>query len=106
MLRQSARVPLHIEKAPRTAPLDDETLAGLVRPTPPLRPSASAMSAHEALFSDPTLYSVSVVDDNCTPIGLINRFRFLETLWHQFWVDILKIRAVAIFMDRTPLILD
>jgi len=106
MSRQSARVPLHIEKTPRTAPFDDETLAGLVRPTPPLRPSASAMSAHEAFFADPTLYAVAVVDDHGTPLGLINRFRFRETLWQQFGDDILKNRAVAMIMDRTPLILD
>jgi diguanylate cyclase (GGDEF)-like protein len=106
MSRHSARLPLHIEKTPRTAPFDDETLAGLVRPTPPLRPSASAMSAHEAFFADPTLYAVAVVDDHGTPLGLINRFRFRETLWQQFGDDILKNRAVAMIMDRTPLILD
>jgi diguanylate cyclase (GGDEF)-like protein len=106
MSRQSARLPLHIEKTPRTAPLDDDTLAGLVRPTPPLRPSASAMSAHEAFFADPTLYAVAVVDDHGTPLGLINRFRFRETLWQQFGDDILKNRVVAMIMDRTPLILD
>ncbi|HZM96397.1 MAG TPA: EAL domain-containing protein [Vicinamibacterales bacterium] len=106
MSRQSARVPLHIDKSPRTPPPADETLAGLVRPTPPLRPSASAMSAHEAFFADSTLYAIAVVDEHGTPIGLINRFRFRETLWQQFGDEILKNRPVAMIMDRTPLILD
>jgi hypothetical protein len=79
----AARVPLHIDRSARTAPPADETLAGLGRPTPPLRPSASAMSAHEAFFADATLYAVAVVDEHDTPIGLINRFRFRETLWQQ-----------------------
>src|SRR5262245_53393191 len=106
MSQRAARVPLHIDKSPRTAPPADETLAGLVRPTPPLRPSASAMSAHEAFLADPTLYAVAVVDEHGNPIGLINRFRFRETLWQQFGDDILKKRPVAMIMDRTPLVLD
>jgi diguanylate cyclase (GGDEF)-like protein len=106
MSRQSARVPLRIDKNPRTAPPIDQTLAGLVRQTPPLRPSASAMTAHEAFFADSTLYAIAVVDDHGTPVGLINRFRFRETLWHQFGDEILKNRPVAMIMDRTPLILD
>jgi diguanylate cyclase (GGDEF)-like protein len=106
MSQRAARVPLHIDKSPRTAPPADETLAGLVRPTPSLRPGASAMSAHEAFFADPTLYAVAVVDEHGTPVGLINRFRFRETLWQQFGDEILKNRPVAMIMDRSPLILD
>jgi diguanylate cyclase (GGDEF)-like protein len=103
---QRARVPPVIEKSQRTTPALDETLAALVRPTPPLRPSASALSAHEAFFADPTLYAVAVVDDHGTPIGLINRFRFRETLWQQFGDEVLKNRPLDQIMDRTPLILD
>ena len=106
MSQRAARVPLHIDKSPRTAPPADETLAGLVRPTPSLRPGASAMSAHEAFFADATLYAVAVVDEHGTPIGLINRFRFRETLWQQFGDEIHKNRPVAMIMDRSPLILD
>jgi diguanylate cyclase (GGDEF)-like protein len=99
-------VPLHIDKSPRIAPAPEETLAGLVRPTPPLRPSASAMSAHEAFQSDSNLYALAVVDDHGTPVGIINRFRFRETLWNQSGDELLKNRPVALIMDRTPLILD
>jgi len=106
MSGQSARVPLHIDASPRTNPAPDETLAGLVRPTSPLRPSASAMGAHEAFIADPTLYALAVVDDHGTPIGLINRFRFRETLWEQSGEESLKNRPVGMVMDRTPLILD
>ena len=72
---QSAAIrPLHIVKSPQaTSP--DETLAGLVRPTPPLRVISSALSAHEAFQADPTLYALAVVDDHGVPVGLINRFR-------------------------------
>jgi diguanylate cyclase (GGDEF)-like protein len=106
MSRQQARVPLHIDNGPRMLSVPEETLAGLVRPTPPLRPSASAMGAHEAFIADPTLYALAVVDDHGTPIGLINRFRFRETLWQQSGEEILKNRPVGMVMDRAPLILD
>ena len=105
MSRQGARVP-HLDASPGTIAAPDETLAGLLRPTPPLRPSASAMGAHEAFIADPTLYALAVVDDHGTPIGLINRFRFRETLWQQSGEETLKNRPVGMVMDRTPLILD
>jgi diguanylate cyclase (GGDEF)-like protein len=101
---QGARVP-QIDNNPRET-LPDETLAGLVRPTPPLRVISSALSAHEAFQADPTLYALAVVDDHGTPIGLINRFRFRETLWQQHDDGALKNRHVGLIMDRTPLVLD
>ncbi len=64
------------------------------------------MGAHEAFIADPTLYALAVVDDHGTPIGLINRFRFRETLWQQSGDENLKNRPVGMVMDRTPLILD
>jgi diguanylate cyclase (GGDEF)-like protein len=64
------------------------------------------MGAHEAFIADPTLYALAVVDDHGTPIGLINRFRFRETLWQQSGEEALKNRPVGMVMDRTPLILD
>jgi diguanylate cyclase (GGDEF)-like protein len=103
---QRVRVPPHVEQSPRPDPAADETLAGLVRSTPPLRPGSSAMGAHEAFIADPTLYALAVVDDLGTPIGIINRFRFRETLWQQSGDEILKSRPVGMLMDRTPLILD
>jgi diguanylate cyclase (GGDEF)-like protein len=88
------------------AAFSNDTLGGLVTPTPPMRPSASAMTAHEAFTADPTLYAIAIVDDHGVPLGLINRFRFRETLSQQYGHDILKNRQVAMVMDRSPLILD
>jgi diguanylate cyclase (GGDEF)-like protein len=103
---QSARVPLHIDKSPHTEPAPEETLAGLARPTAPLRTSSSAMSAHEAFLADPTLYALAVVDEQGAPLGIINRFRFRETLWQHAGDDMLRNRPVGMIMDRTPLVLD
>jgi len=97
---------VRIDRSPRISPTTDETLAGLVRPTAPLRHTASAMSAHEAFQNDSTLYALAVVDDSGAPAGIINRFRFHELLWQQSGNDVLKNRPVAMIMDRLPLILD
>jgi diguanylate cyclase (GGDEF)-like protein len=91
---------------PLVAPGLDDTLAGLVTPTAPLRPAASTMTAHEAFTADDNLYAIAVVDEHGSPIGLINRFRFREALSQRFGHDLLKNRPVAMVMDRTPLILD
>jgi diguanylate cyclase (GGDEF)-like protein len=100
---QGARIP----SAPTSAaPGTDDTLAGLVTQTAPLRPSASTMTAHEAFSADPNLFAIAVVDDYGAPLGLINRFRFREALSQQFGHDLLKNRPVAMVMDRTPLVLD
>ena len=64
------------------------------------------MSAHDAFSADATLYALAVVDDLGTPIGLINRFRFRETLWQHSREDALRNRPVGLIMDRAPLILD
>jgi diguanylate cyclase (GGDEF)-like protein len=103
---QSIRAQPQIVAPPLDDPFQDETLAGLVTPTPPLRPSASAIAAHEAFFADANLYAIAVVDDHGTPLGLVNRFRFRETLQQESGREVLKNRPVAMIMDRAPLILD
>jgi diguanylate cyclase (GGDEF)-like protein len=86
--------------------LQDDTLAGVAPPIPTLRPSASALIAQEAFGADPSLYAIAVVDDHGTPLGLVNRFRFAETLSQQADPETLANRPVGMIMDRTPLVLD
>ena len=103
---KSVWVQSDVDPGPLTDSLLDDTLAGLVTPTSPLRPSSSALSAHEAFSEDASLYAIAVVDDHGMPLGIINRFRFRETLSQESGRDLLKNRPVAMIMDRTPLILD
>jgi len=83
-----------------------DTLAGVALPVPPLRPSSSAVTVLEAFAADDSLYAIAVVDDREVPVGLINRFKFLETLTQPNGRDLLKNRPAAMIMDRAPLILD
>jgi diguanylate cyclase (GGDEF)-like protein len=84
----------------------DGSLAGVAAPIPTLRPSASALIAQEAFSADPSLYAIAVVDDHGTPVGLVNRFKFAETLSHQADPETLANRPVGMIMDRAPLVLD
>jgi len=100
------RVPQVSERAEASRLDPGDTLAALAAPVPPLRPAASAMTAYEAFSAEPSLYAIPVVDEHGLPVGLINRFRFLETLSQPFGRDLLKNRPVAMAMDRAPLVLD
>jgi len=100
------RVPQAAEHDESERPEPGDTLAVLAAPVPPLRPGASAMTAFESFSAESSLYAIPVVDDHGLPVGLINRFRFLETLSQPFGRDLLKNRPVAMVMDRTPLVLD
>jgi diguanylate cyclase (GGDEF)-like protein len=99
-------VPQAAERSEAERPDPGDTLAALAAPVPPLRPGASAMTAYEAFSAEPSLYAIPVVDDHGLPVGLINRFKFLETLSRPFGRDLLKNRPVAMAMDRVPLVLD
>ncbi len=100
------RVPHVPERAEADRLEPGDTLAALAAPVPPLRPATSAMTAYEAFSAEPSLYAIPVVDDHGLPVGLINRFKFLETLSQPFGRDLLKNRPVAMAMDRVPLVLD
>ena len=84
----------------------EETLAGLVTHIEPLGPGAPTRVAYEAFSANPSLYALAIVDDVGHPIGLINRFKFLETLSRPFGRDLLTHRSVAAVMDGAPLVVD
>jgi hypothetical protein len=84
----------------------DETLGTLITAVAPLPPHAPTLRAYEAFKVDPTLYAIAVVDADARPMGLLNRFKFLETLSRPFAYDLFKHQTVAMAMDSAPLIVD
>ena len=100
------RAPTRAAVTTPAAPEPDDTLASLAIAVPPLRQAAAATTAYEAFTRDGALYAIPVVDDHGMPLGLINRFRFLETVAQPAGQDFLQNRPVAMAMDRAPLVLD
>lgn len=93
---------------PPSAELTRPTLhAGhLASAVEPLRADATCESARNAFDRDSALFAVAVVDDDHRPIGLINRFRFLELLASRFGRELTLKKPVSSLMDAEALILD
>ena len=83
-----------------------DPLTSLVVPGHSLRPSDPVSEAHEAFSADPTLYAIAIVDDDGLPVGLINRFKFLERMSQPFGRVPLTDRVVSAVMNTAPLIVD
>jgi diguanylate cyclase (GGDEF)-like protein len=93
---------------PASSPLGGgaHTLAELAVAIPPLEPTAPVRCAYDKFSREPTLYALAVVNATGLPIGLINRFKFLEMLSRPFGRDLLTYRSVDAVMDASPLIVD
>jgi CBS domain-containing protein len=84
----------------------DATLAGLATAVAALTAETTTLRAYEAFSAIPDLYALAVVDEAEAPIGIINRFRFLELLSRPFGRDLLLHRPVTAVMDPAPLVVD
>jgi two-component system, sensor histidine kinase len=60
----------------------------------------------ERLAGNPELFTVPVVAGDGTPLGLLNRFRFLERLSQRFGRDLLLRRPVGDCLESDPLLID
>jgi diguanylate cyclase (GGDEF)-like protein len=87
------------------APAED-TLTGLAVHVQPLPSTTLVFAAYEAFKAEPTQYAIPVVDPEGRPVGLLNRFKFLELLSQPFAHDLFKHQTVAATMDKAPLIVD
>jgi diguanylate cyclase (GGDEF)-like protein len=87
-------------------PSPEDTIGALVVHVPPLLPDTPTLRAYERFIAEATLYAIPVVDDGGRPVGLLNRFKFLEALSRPFAHDLFKHQTVAMTMDPLPLIVD
>jgi diguanylate cyclase (GGDEF)-like protein len=78
----------------------------LAAAVPPLRVDATGERARDIFERDPGLFAVAIVDPQSRPIGLINRFKFLERLATPFGRELILKKTVDSIMDAAPLIID
>jgi len=103
----TAPAPCHPGSASEPDRTGMSTVAGdLTQPVPPLRPSATCEEARNMFDRQPDLLAIAVVDDGMRPIGVINRFRFLERLASRFGRELSLKKSVTHLMDVAPLVLD
>jgi diguanylate cyclase (GGDEF)-like protein len=67
---------------------------------------ATCERARDAFDHDAGLFAVAIVDEDGRPIGLINRFKFLERLASRFGRELVLKKCVTSLMEPDPLILD
>ena len=92
---------------PSATELLPPTRAGeLASPVPSLPMEASCGLARDAFDLDPNLFAVAIIDDRSRPVGVINRFRFLEKLASRFGRELVLNKPVTLLMEPDPLILD
>lgn len=85
---------------------DDGTLANLIQPVAPFHADVMGQEVYERFTRMPNLYAAPVVDAGGRPVGILNRFRFLEVLARPFGRELYGGRSVETFMDRSPLVVD
>ena len=71
-----------------------ESLASLAAPIEPVQASSPTLAAYDIFSKHPTLYALAVVDERRKPIGILNRFKFLEALSKPFGRDLLTQKPV------------
>lgn len=78
----------------------------LARPVAPLAPDTPCEHAQETFVADPGLFALPVVDPGGRPIGLLNRFKFLESLSGRSSREVTFSKPVSHLMEPAPLVLD
>ena len=78
----------------------------LARYVEPVSPDTLSLDIKNRFRADPHLHAVPVVDSADLPIGLINRFQFLEQLATPFGHALCTHRPVSLFMRTAPVVVD
>ena len=78
----------------------------LARYVEPVSPDHPALQAKDRFRIDPNLQAIPVVDVNDAPVGLLNRFQFLERLATPFGHALCTHRPVSTFMQVEPIVVD
>jgi diguanylate cyclase (GGDEF)-like protein len=84
----------------------DGSLAGLIESVPPVRPGMLGQDLYDMFAGQSRLYATAVVDAGGRPVGVVNRFRFLEALSRPTGRERYTHRPLESFMEQAPLIVD
>ena len=94
-------------REPRNLLSRSQQVAGqLLRDNPFVRPDALTESVYSLFAEHPDLYTVPVVDENGSPIGLIRRAELLEAFAKPYTRELYGKKRCTKLMDRQPLIVD
>jgi diguanylate cyclase (GGDEF)-like protein len=104
IVRGPANDPPLATPTPALRRADGDSLRGLAVPVSPIAHDARCYQALERFAAEPTLLAMPVVDEQGTPVGLLNRFTFFQSLSGDS--QRLVLAPVADLMNASPLITD
>lgn len=81
------------------------TAGHLMQAVRPVHPSTPLAQVAERFTADPSLYTLPVVHEE-QPVGLLNRYAFLDLMAHPFALDLNGKKTCGRFMEQHPLIVD
>jgi len=81
------------------------TAGRLMRPVVPVSPLTAVSHVAERFTADPALTTLPVVD-NGQPVGLLNRYAFLDLMARPFALDLHGKKGCEKFMEPHPLVVD
>jgi diguanylate cyclase (GGDEF)-like protein len=85
---------------------DFDAIRTLLVEVPAMGPDALGEQVHERFAANPKLHAIPILREDGVPVGLVNRYRFLEAISRRFGRDLLGRRPAAQFMEPSPLIVD
>jgi diguanylate cyclase (GGDEF)-like protein len=88
----------------RTVPRD--SIGTLRLDVEPCGPDTLGEAIHERFGEQPRIHAIPIVREDGVPIGLVNRYRFLEAFSRRFGRDLLGRKPAIQFMEPSPLMVD
>ena len=85
---------------------DFDPIRTLLVEVDPMGPDAFGEQVHERFAANPKLHAIPIVREDGVPVGLVNRYRFLEAISRRYGHELLGRRPATQFMEPSPLIVD
>jgi diguanylate cyclase (GGDEF)-like protein len=90
----------------RAAAPDFDSIRTLSIEVDPVTPEMLGEDVHERFVANSRLHAIPIVREDGVPVGLVNRYRFLEAISRRYGRDLLGRKPATQFMEPSPLIVD
>jgi EAL domain-containing protein (putative c-di-GMP-specific phosphodiesterase class I)/GGDEF domain-containing protein/predicted transcriptional regulator len=87
------------------APPNRVTASHLMRVVEPVAPQTEVVQVAQRFGTDPALLTLPVVERG-RPVGLLNRYAFLDLMARHYAMDLYGKKACLHFMEKQPLVVD
>ncbi len=90
----------------RLLPSQTHTVAKLAQYVPPVSPKSSNQEAFARFENEAELHALPVVEEDGTPVGLINRYTMTDSFARPYRKELFGRHSCTMFMDPKPLVVE